>query len=160
MNASAIGRTLLREIWWHTVSIVSLMTSDDRRTKAYKRGLELLKADLTPAQLNQFLTERSFEVVGGVSGRRYRISLTGPINIEELDQAGRCARRLCFLPAARLVGGDVVLAQKVALETSEVEALAVAYKFPASRSVAKLHVDRSQRLLCAVPQEDEVSARR
>ena len=63
MNASAIGRTLLREIWWHTVSIVSLMTSDDRRTKAYKRGLELLKANLTPAQLNQFLTERCFEVV-------------------------------------------------------------------------------------------------
>jgi hypothetical protein len=65
MNASAIGRTLLREIWLHTVSLVSLMTSDDRRTKTYKRGLELLKANLTPAQLNQLSVFKCFERLSG-----------------------------------------------------------------------------------------------
>ena len=100
---------------------------------AYKRGLELLKANLTPNQLNQFLTYRRFDVVGGVSGRTYRIRFAGAMNVEELDEEGQCVRRLCFFPEGQLVEGDVVLAQKVALEAFEAEALAIANKFSASR---------------------------
>lgn len=97
---------------------------------ASKRGLELLKANLTPSQLNDFLTYRCFDVVGGGSGSPYRIRLAGAMNVEELDQRGRCIGRLCFFPEGRLVDGDVMLAQKVALETFEFETLAVANKFP------------------------------
>ena len=91
-----------------------------------------MSLSLTPDQLNQFLAYRRFDVVGGLSGRAYRIrEVAGPMNVEELDQQGQCTRRLCFLPEGRLVAGDVMLAQKVALETFETEALAIANKFPA-----------------------------
>ena len=106
--------------------------SASRRLMAGQRGLELLKANLTPDQHNQFSVYRRFDVVGGLSGRTYRIRQgAGPMNVEELDQRGQCARRLCFSPEGRLVAGDVMLAQKVALETFEAEALAIANKFPA-----------------------------
>jgi hypothetical protein len=100
--------------------------------------IKLLKANLTPSQLNEFLTYRRFDVVGGVSGRIYRIRLTGARNVEELDREGRCIRRLCFFPEGELVAGDVVLAQKVALETFETEALAIAQHIPAKPLTAFL----------------------
>jgi hypothetical protein len=87
-------------------------------------------ANLTSRQLNEFLTYRRFDVVGGVSGRIYRIRLVGARNVEELDDQGRSVRRLCFFPEGELVAGDVVLAQKVALETLETEALTIANSFP------------------------------
>jgi hypothetical protein len=125
MNASAIDR-ILRRIWWRTVSPLC----GDRR---YRRGLKLLEANLTSRQLTEFLTYRRFDVVGGASGRIYRVRFTGARNVEELDQDGRCIRRLCFFPEGELVAGDVVLAQKVALETFEAEVLAVANTFPPNR---------------------------
>ena len=47
----------------------------------------------------------------------------------ELDEAGRPILGWCFLPKGCLVAGDVMLAQKIALETSEVDALKVALRF-------------------------------
>jgi len=125
MNASMVGG-LLRRTWWRT----ALLFCGDRR---YRRGLKLLKANLTSSQLNEFLTCRRFDVVGGASGRIYRINLTGARNVEELDHQGTCVRRLCFFHEGELVTGDVVLAQKVALETFETEALAIANTSPPSR---------------------------
>ena len=135
MKASAMRRFLLRQIWWLTDSLVSVTIAmgDTRRSLAYKRGLELLKANLTASQLNDFLTYRCFDVVGGSSGHTYRIRLAGAMNVEEIDGRGRRLGRLCFFPEGTLVEGDVMLAQKVALETFETEALAIANKFPASR---------------------------
>jgi hypothetical protein len=133
MSASEIGRILLRQIWWRTVSLVSVVMGDNRRSLAYKRGLELLMANLTASQLDDFLTYRRFDVVGGVSRRTYRIRLASAMNVEEIDERGRCLGRLCFFPGGPLVDGDVVLAQKVALETFEVEALTIANKFPLNR---------------------------
>jgi hypothetical protein len=124
MYASLIGR--IGDIWRRIVSFV------DRPAMARQRGLELLEANLTPDQLKQFLATRRFDVVGGVTGHIYRIRMAaGPMHVEELDHRGHCVRRLCFYPRGRLVDGDVVLAQKVALEAFEVEALAIANKFPA-----------------------------
>jgi hypothetical protein len=134
MNASSIDRILLR-IWWRTVSLVSVAMAmhDCRRSVAYQRGFELLKGNLTAIQLNDFLTYRCFDVVGGSSGSTYRIRLAGAMNVEEVNPRGRCIRRLCFVPEGRLVDGDVMLAQKVALEAFEAEALAIANKFPPIR---------------------------
>jgi hypothetical protein len=125
MNASMVGG-LLRRTWWRTASLFC----GDRR---YRRGLKLLKANLTSGQLYDLLTYRRFDVVGGASGRIYRINLTGARNVEELDRQGNCARRLCFFPEGQLVAGDVVLAQKVALEAFETEALAIANMSSPSR---------------------------
>ena len=51
------------------------------------------------------------------------------MNIRELDGAGRPRVGWCFVPKAYLVAGDVMLAQKIALETDERGALAVANKY-------------------------------
>ena len=57
-------------------------------------------------------------------------SATGTsMNIYELDGAGRPRVGLCFVPKGYLVAGDVMLAQKIALETDERRALMVANKF-------------------------------
>jgi hypothetical protein len=48
------------------------------------------------------------------------------MNVHELDSAGRMVAQWCFAPQGQLVVGDVSLAQKVALETMEREALAAA----------------------------------
>ena len=59
----------------------------------------------------------------------------------ELDGAGRPRVGWCFAPKGYLVAGDVMLAQKIALETDERGALAVAHKFfvPTGRRHTHLH---------------------
>ena len=47
-------------------------------------------------------------------------------NVQEIDFDGQSGGILCFAPEGYLVPGDVVLAQKIALETDELAALAVA----------------------------------
>ena len=51
-------------------------------------------------------------------------------NVYQLDDAGRPKVGWCFLPAGQLVAADIMLAQKIALETNEHNALAVANGFP------------------------------
>ena len=99
------------------------------------RGFELLKEWLSPEQLAQYEARSYFEVTGCHSGKRYRISHGNSMNIHELDGAGRPRFGWCFAPKGYLVAGDVMLAQKIALETDERGALAVANKFsvPTSR---------------------------
>jgi hypothetical protein len=93
------------------------------------RGLQLLKEWLTPEQIAQYDTKGYFEVTGCHSGKRYRISHGTSMNIRELDGAGRSRIGWCFVPKGHLVAGDVMLAQKIALETDERGALTVANKF-------------------------------
>ncbi len=93
------------------------------------RGLELLKEWLSPEQFAQYDAKSYFEVTGCHSGKRYRISHGISMNIHELDGAGRPRVGWCFAPKGYLVAGDVMLAQKIALETDERGALAVANKF-------------------------------
>jgi hypothetical protein len=93
------------------------------------RGLELLKEWLSPEQFAQYDAKSYFEVTGCHSGKRYRISRGTSMNIHELDSAGRPRVGWCFAPKGYLVAGDVMLAQKIALETDERGALAVANRF-------------------------------
>jgi len=94
-----------------------------------ERGLELLKEWLSPEQFAQYDAKSYFEVTGCHSGKRYRISHGISMNIHELDCAGRPRVGWCFAPKGYLVAGDVMLAQKIALETDERRALTVANKF-------------------------------
>jgi hypothetical protein len=93
------------------------------------RGLGLLKEWLSPEQFPQYDAKSYFEVTGCDSGKRYRISHGTSMNIHELDSAGRPHVGWCFAPKGHLVAGDVMLAQKIALETDERGTLAVANKF-------------------------------
>src|SRR3979490_1857074 len=90
------------------------------------RGLKLLKEWLSPEQVAQYDAKSYFEVTGCHSGKQYRISHGTSMNIHELDGAGRPLAGWCFAPQGHLVAGDVMLAQKIALESDERGALAVA----------------------------------
>jgi hypothetical protein len=63
------------------------------------------------------------------SGKRYRIHAGASANVCELDEGGRLKAGLCFMPTGALPIGDVMLAQKIALETCEGEVRAVAKRF-------------------------------
>jgi hypothetical protein len=67
-----------------------------------------------------------FEVMGGESGKHYRIRPTRQMNVDELDQHGARTAAWCFGPEGELPIGDVILAQKIALENDEMAALALA----------------------------------
>jgi hypothetical protein len=100
------------------------------RSEREVRGIRLLREWLSNEQLVQFNKHSYFEVKGSQSGKRYRIRYGAVTNIHELDQRGHPKAGWCFLPNELLVPGDVMLAQKIALETDELAALAVAKPFP------------------------------
>lgn len=100
------------------------------RCEGEARGLALLKAWLSPEQLAQYNLHSYFDVTGCHSGRRYRIRHGVSMNVYELDAFGQPVVGRCFVPKDNLVAGDVMLAQKIALETNERGALLVAKSFP------------------------------
>jgi hypothetical protein len=97
------------------------------RREAEEKGLVLLSSWFTPEQAAQLMSRREFEVVGSDTGTRYRITTKpGGMNVHELDGTGRTVMRWCFGPAGLAVSGDILLAQKIALETMEEQARAIA----------------------------------
>ena len=91
--------------------------------RAHLHGLQLLVENLSPIQRDQLKLFNYFDVVGGDTGTHYRIHFDDRMNVEQFDPGGKAIRRLCFLPRGRLPVGDVMLAQKIALELFEIEAL-------------------------------------
>src|ERR1700730_12099022 len=71
--------------------------------KAQARGIRLLKENLSPGQRAQFENGGYFDVVGGDTGRRYRIRTGIQANILRLDKRGRPECYLCFMPEGDLV---------------------------------------------------------
>jgi hypothetical protein len=96
------------------------------RQPAERRGIALLRSWLTPEQAVQWDTRGDFDVVGCDTGRRYRLSRGTAMNIHELDARGRTVAQWCFAPEGKLATGDVLLAQKIALETMEQQVLTLA----------------------------------
>jgi len=94
------------------------------------RGIALLQEWLSAEQRAQFDAHHYFEVTGSSSGKRYRIHYGTTTNVHEVDDEGRPRMGWCFRPIGAMVAGDVMLAQKIALETDERAALAVANRFP------------------------------
>ena len=93
---------------------------------AYGRGMKLLLENLSPPQRQQFIRSGYFCVIGGETGRRYRINRGRQINVHQLDNNGLPTCTWCFYPEGGLVVGDVMMAQKLALELFENSALAKA----------------------------------
>jgi hypothetical protein len=94
--------------------------------QAEQKGLALLRLWLSPEQAEQFSCYRHFDVIGSDTGSRYRIRPGRMMNVEQLDSAGNKVFAWCFLPVGNLASGDCMLAQKIALETFESNALAIA----------------------------------
>jgi hypothetical protein len=91
-----------------------------------QKAEKLLKSWLSEAQLARYEKKGWFEVVGNVTGQRYRIHRGITSNIELIDAAGKRTGRICVVPKGLSALGDVMLAQKVALETDELGALKLA----------------------------------
>ena len=101
---------------------------------AERKSLALLCQWLSAEQLAQFEASRSFEVRGCDTGKHYRIHYGIVSNIVELDKQGGHIRRWCFQPNGVSAIGDVMLAQKIALETYEKKALKIANSSPRART--------------------------
>lgn len=139
---SAYGRRLkkrlrtLIDLWSGRIdaqchrSVRALYRSERLSNVPEVRGLRLLRRCLSPEQLAQFNAHGSFDVAGCHTGRRYRIYYAPSQNVELLGPFGVSKERLCFIPEGFLVTGDVALAQKIALENDEMNALAVANRLP------------------------------
>jgi hypothetical protein len=93
------------------------------------RGRRLLRRWLSAEQLAQFDARNFFDVIGCHTAKRYRVYYANVANVEEINKVGRPIMCYCFIPKGDLVPGDVMLAQKIALETNELAALAVANRF-------------------------------
>jgi hypothetical protein len=115
---------------------LALMTDPEVRTSirarkpAEERGFALLRSWLTPEQAKQWDSRRQFDVIGGDTGKRYRLTCGAVMNIHELSSAGHIVAGWCFAPEGNFVTGDVLLAQKIALETMESRARALANSQP------------------------------
>lgn len=99
-------------------------TTGNPSPEAIARAETLLLSHLSPEQLSQFKTNGRFEVIGGATKRTYRIdkhSWPGK-NVTWMEN-GRGRVSYCAYPTghAYLPVGDVMLAQKMALEDTEGE---------------------------------------
>jgi hypothetical protein len=97
-----------------------------RRREAEQRASALLGRWLSPTQRAQYESAGHFDVTGSASGRRYRIRSRRQMNVDELNEDGRPVAVLCFGPETYVPTGDVMLAQKIALENDELATVAIA----------------------------------
>jgi hypothetical protein len=121
------------ECEWRSRAVYRLFKSARNSNTPEIRGIRLLRSWLSPAQLAQFDAFGYFDVIGGQSGRIYRVKFGICANILELADDGRPKFGWCVVPDGCLVAGDVMLAQKIALETCEYAAIATAHKLGAPR---------------------------
>ncbi len=102
------------------------------------RARRLLREWLSPDQRAQFDAEGYFEVTGSHTGRRYRVHYGTVSNVVQVDEAGQPETGWCFVPESALAAGDVMLAQKIALETDEMAVLSLANRVsPKDRLVVR-----------------------
>jgi hypothetical protein len=107
--------TILTLILLPVLAVESQSRRNRARKPAEERGFALLQAWLA--------SQRAFEVLGCDTGTRYRITCGTAMNVHQLDQTGRSVAKWCFVPEGDLVTGDILLAQKIALETMERQVL-------------------------------------
>src|SRR5262249_20068786 len=114
--------TLNRQRWWTRFTRWLARGEPQPRGAAHlfvpageHRSLELLKSHLSRRQLEQYERDGSFDVVGGDTGRLYRVVHGRQMNVQILDKRGEWIASLFFLPVGYLPIGDVLLAQKIAL---------------------------------------------
>lgn len=120
------------EIAFFGCALSLLLGFAPRQEHRQEKGRALLRSWLTSEQAQQWDFHKHFEVTGCDTGTRYRIRHGTAMNIDELDSSGKMIAQWCFAPQGNLVAGDVMLAQKIALETMENEALAAANRFSPS----------------------------
>lgn len=94
------------------------IAADAKRLAGHKRAMELLYLVLSVSQ-KAMLEANRFFYVDAPSGRRYRIDQGNHANVKVVDKVtGAILERLCVQPDG-LPDGDVMLIQKLLIETAE-----------------------------------------
>jgi len=101
-----------------------------RGVTAHDKSIALLKSWLSLEQLEQFERCGEFDVIGSDTKTRYRINQDHAFNIHEMKNGSRTGVRFCVVPTGGLPVGDQMLAQKIGLETDEMETLRIANSKP------------------------------
>ena len=109
--------------------------------QAEQKALTLLRSWLSPEQAQQYESQNHFDVIGSDTGTHYRIQHGRIMNVDQLDSAGNKVCAWCFGPGD-LADGDCMLAQKIALETFESEALAIANRSQRTAAAGFVQVRR------------------
>jgi hypothetical protein len=120
-----------------------IVTSERMRaptSEAEQKAHALLRAWLSPEQAQQYNSQRHFDVIGSDTGTRYRIRHGRMVNIDQLDSAGNKVCVWCVVPEGNLAASDCMLVQKIALETFETKALAIANQRPSGASSLPSHL--------------------
>jgi hypothetical protein len=120
------GRSGWWSRWFRVADYPPPVTHQSGEVGHEQRALQLLKANLSPEQLKQYEQDASFDVIGGATGRHYRIVHRRQLNVHVLDRNGGWLTSLCFVPRGHLPISDALLAQKIALELYELDVLRVA----------------------------------
>ncbi len=94
--------------------------------EAEARAEQLLKANLAPAQLEEFVKDRSFTVISKDGQRRYRVKHGWSHNVERIDDQGKRLHTLCAHPGEQVPQYDNQLTQKLWLEHDEAGFLQIA----------------------------------
>jgi hypothetical protein len=99
--------------------------------EAHRKAEELLATHLAPEQREQYRREKKFEVIlkarfGLGSSRRYRVEHGWSGNVYLLDKDGRAIERFCIHHRESVPVPDLMLAQKLMLETDEEQFLKTA----------------------------------
>lgn len=92
---------------------------------AAERAETILREHLTPAQ-RRSLDERGWFRVESEQGNLYRIERGMSGNVKAIDRRGRATARFCIHPTDGSPSPDVMLAQKLLLETDEAAFLRIA----------------------------------
>jgi hypothetical protein len=100
------------------------------RSSARKKSLALMVQWLDPAQQASYTKHHYFEVHGSAGGR-YRVDDSSTsFNVREIKtkflRQPKLGDKFCFQPTGAWAQGDVMLAQKIMLETDEPRALQIA----------------------------------
>ena len=88
--------------------------------EADRRAEELLVAHLDKEQRKQYRTEKKFKVVGG-DGALFEIGSAWSSNVREMTPDGKHIARFCIHPRESVPIPDLLLAQKLMLETDPAE---------------------------------------
>jgi hypothetical protein len=88
-------RRILMDLFYQVIN--------QHRREAHARGIRLLKENLSSAQRAQYEKRGYFDVIGGDTGRRYRIRSGAQMNAVDRGTRSGSSRRFPPLPAGNAV---------------------------------------------------------
>lgn len=126
-NVESLFEQSLREYTERYIAAPEARTAETAN-EANQRARTLLLESLSPSQREDYLRQQHFFVTGS-SGARYRIHRGKVSNVEVIGPDGQVHETLCGVPAVEMPIEDILLAQKLSLETDDRAFRRVAHRY-------------------------------